>query len=318
MSGFDWAGERVLVTGAGGVLGAALLSTLADIPSLRKEATFSPRRADCNLLDGPSVTRLFSDIRPTLVFHLAGQVSGIQGNISFAGDAYYRNALINLNVIEAARLANVRKIVAAGTTAIYPDGLSLPMREEDIRRGAPHGSEAAYASAKLGMLSQLEAYNKQYGTTFSYLVCTNLYGPHDRFDEQYGHVVPSLISRFYDATRSGVPTITVWGDGTPTRDFLHATDAAQAFVRSAESLNGVANVATGLSRSIRELVQTIADTSGFGGRIEWDSSKPNGQLARSYSVERIFATGWRPKLSLRQGIEDTYRWFMNNHDAVRR
>ncbi|MBN8944224.1 MAG: NAD-dependent epimerase/dehydratase family protein [Rhizobiales bacterium] len=314
----DWSRERVLVTGAGGVLGTALVSELSGGAGVAPDRLFALHRADCDLLDTVATKQLLRDINPSLVFHLAGQVSGIQGNISFAGEAYYKNALINLNVIEAARGSGARKVVAAGTAAIYPDGLAMPMKERDIRNGAPHGSEAAYASAKLGMLAQLEAYQKQYGMQFAYLICTNLFGPNDRFDEEYGHVVPSLISRFHRAVTSGAKSISIWGDGTPTRDFLYAGDAARAFVAAAERFEGAANAATGSSVPIRKLVETIADVSGFQGEIVWDSSKPNGQLVRSYSVERLFSIGWRPATTLREGVDMTYQWYSGNQGNIRR
>jgi GDP-L-fucose synthase len=313
-----WSKERVLVTGAGGVLGTALVAELTNVAGVAPDCLFALRRSDCDLLDGVATKQLLRDFEPSLVFHLAGQVSGIQGNISFAGEAYYKNALINLNVIEAARESGARKVVAAGTTAIYPDGLAMPMKEQDIRNGAPHGSEAAYANAKLGMLAQLEAYQKQYGMLFAYLICTNLFGPNDRFDEDYGHVVPSLISRFHRAVALGAKSISIWGDGTPTRDFLYAGDAARAFVAAAERFEGTANAATGSSVPIRKLVETIADVAGFQGDVLWDSSKPNGQQVRSYSAERLFSIGWRPATTLREGVEMTYRWYSDNQGAIRR
>jgi GDP-L-fucose synthase len=312
---FDWAGKRVVVTGGGGVLGTALIAALREF---RPAALLAPARADCDLLNQSAVFSMLADAKPDIVFHLAGRVSGIQGNLSFAGQAYYENALMNMNVVEGARLARTARIVAAGTTAVYSDNAPLPMKESDIGVGRPHGSEAGYAAAKLGLLAHLEAYKTQYGLPFAYMVCTNLYGPNDRFDESYGHVVPSLISRFHRLTTEGAPTLTVWGDGTPTRDFLHAADAARAFICCAEKGDGVYNTATGLALPIRALVEAIAATSGFRGGIHWDTDKPNGQQTRAYNVERLRALGWEPRLSLQEGIADTYAWYARMADRVRR
>ncbi|MFT4252443.1 MAG: GDP-L-fucose synthase [Caulobacter sp.] len=309
----DLSAERVLVTGAGGVLGTALLSALDG----RAGALRAPTRADCDLLDEAAVEAVWRDFAPTVVFHLAGRVTGVQGNISFGGQAFYENAKINLNVVEVSRRVGARKVVAAGTTAIYSDLVPIPMREDDLWLGAPHGSEGPYGHAKRAMLAQLEAYKGQYGLDFGYLICTNLYGPGDRFDEVYGHVVPSLVSRFHRAKRENLPSITIWGDGTPTRDFLFAGDAAEAFIRVAERGTGAFNTATGKSVPIRTLVETLAEVSGYEGEIVWDVTKPKGQLVRGYDVSRITALDWEARVSLGEGLKRTYDWYGANLGSVR-
>ena len=306
--------ERVLITGGGGVLGSALRRVLGEV---KVGALLAPTHADCDLLDTGAANRLLAEFAPTLVFHLAGRVSGVQGNITFAGAAFHDNAVMNINVIEAARLAGCKKVVAAGTTAIYSDLVPLPMKEEDLWLGAPHGSEAPYGHAKRAMLAQLEAYAQQYGLDYGYMICTNLYGPNDRFDEAYGHVVPSLISRFNNAAKAKLDEVVVWGDGTPTRDFLYADDAAHAFVTVAERGTGAFNTTTGDSTTIRELVETVSDVSGYKGRISWDTSKPKGQQRRAYDLSRISALGWKPRIKLGEGIRRTYEWFANS-EVVRR
>ncbi|MBW8836366.1 MAG: NAD-dependent epimerase/dehydratase family protein, partial [Burkholderia sp.] len=223
----DLAGERVLVTGSGGVLGTALRSKLE---STNAAALFFPGRLDCDLLDKAQVNAYFESVKPTVVMHLAGRVYGVQGNLDFCALSYYENSLMNINVVEAARLVDAKKIVVAGTTAIYSDLASLPMKESDFWLGAPHGSEAAYGHAKRSMLAQLEAYKVQYGLSFAYLILTNLYGPNDRFDSVRGHVVPSLIDKFCKAVAANSKRVEIWGDGSPTRDFLYSSDAADAFV----------------------------------------------------------------------------------------
>ena len=306
--------ERVLVTGAGGVLGLALVARLNE-----QGVTLSaPRRAQCDLLDAGAVRAIFDDFKPTVVLHLAGWVAGVQGNLSFAGRAFYENTCINVNVIEASRLAGVRKIVAAGTTAVYSDEIALPMREADIWRGAPHGSEAAYAHSKRAMLAQLEAYRTQYGIDFGYMICTNLYGPGDRFDEKYGHVVPSLIARFQRAAELEQPEIVIWGDGTPTRDFLFSDDAARAFLTVAEQGQGAFNTATGSTVTIRELVEVLRSVSGYRGEVVWDVTKPKGQQARSYDNSRLLQLGWAPETGLADGIAQSFEWYQRNIGSVRR
>ena len=305
--------DRVIITGAGGVLGTALRQRLATVPHL-----YALQRQDCDLLDRDATMALWRKLKPNLVFHLAGWVAGVQGNLSNAGRAFYENSQINLNVIEASREVGVSKVVAAGTTAVYSDDAPRPMRENDIWIGAPHGSERAYAHSKRAMLAQLEAYQAQYGLSFCYMICTNLYGPNDRFDERFGHVVPSLISRFERAQRENRDEIVIWGDGTPTRDFVFADDAASAFVAAAAAGEGAYNVATGTTVTIRGLVDTLADVFDFSGRIVWDTSKPSGQLQRSYCVDRLTGMGWSPQTSLRDGLGATAEWYRANRASARR
>jgi GDP-L-fucose synthase len=308
------AGERVLVTGSGGVLGTALVRLLRSVPTGALRAL---RRSDCDLLDGHAVAGLWRSWRPTLVFHLAGRVAGIAGNLSFAGQAFTENVRINLNVVEASHRCGARKLVAAGSTAVYPDTAPRPMREADLWAGPPHASEAAYGHAKRALLAQLEAYQQQYGLAFAYLICTNLYGPGDRFDERYGHVVPSLVKRFYEATAQGRPAVTVWGDGSPTRDFLHADDAARGFLVAALRGAGALNLATGAAVTVRALVEALTLVSGYPGEVGWDTARPNGQQVRDYDVSRLHELGWRAEIPLVEGLRRTYDWYAANHPSAR-
>jgi GDP-L-fucose synthase len=307
--------DKILVTGSGGVLGTAVLR------SLRRrgiDKVAAPSRTDCDLLDEADVRRTFAEVQPTLVIHLAGWVAGVQGNLSFPADALYANARMNLNVIDAARQAGVTKIVCAGTTAIYSDQVPKPMREDDLWQGVPHGSEASYAHAKRFMLAQLEAYQRQYGVDFAYLICTNLYGPNDRFDEKHGHVVPSLVARFHRVCADKSPAITIWGDGTPTRDFLYSEDAAEGFIAAAEKGSGIYNLATGQNHTIRQLAECLKEVSGFAGEIAWDTSKPLGQIDRSYDVSRLQSLSWKAKTGLAEGLKATFDWYAANQDKIRR
>ena len=307
--------ERVIVTGAGGVLGTALSGLLRTLP--HKAALFL-RRGDCDLLEKNSTEKLWREFRPTLVFHLAGRVAGIQGNLAFGGAAFYENMLMGLNVVEASRLAGVRKVVAAGTAAIYSDQVPLPMREADLWNGAPHGSEGPYGHAKRALLAHLEAYKQQYGMEYAYLICTNLYGANDRFDTKHGHVVPSLVARFYEAVQDDQPSITIWGDGRPTRDFLYSDDAAAGFITAAQGPSGVYNLASGTVLSIRQLVEALVEISGFSGEILWDTSRPSGQLQRAYNIDAIRTLGWRAHTLPNDGLAQTYRWYASNWQRARR
>jgi GDP-L-fucose synthase len=307
--------ERVIVTGAGGVLGTAISSLLRTLP--HKSALFL-QRGDCDLLEKHSTEKLWHEFRPTLVFHLAGRVAGIQGNLAFGGEAFYENMLMGLNVVEASRQAGVRKVVAAGTAAIYSDQVPLPMREADLWNGAPHGSEGPYGHAKRALLAHLEAYKQQYGMEYAYLICTNLYGANDRFDTKNGHVVPSLVARFYEAVQDNHPSITIWGDGTPTRDFLYSEDAAQGFLAAAGAPAGAYNLASGTVVSIRQLVEILVTISGFLGDVLWDVKKPKGQMRRDYDISAITAQRWRAGITLEEGVRRTWRWYAENHAHARR
>lgn len=307
--------ERILITGAGGVLGTALYSILNSQPA---QTIMAIRRDNCDLLNKESTESLFLDFRPTLVYHLAGRVAGIQGNLEFGGLAYYENTLINLNVVEACKKVGVRKIVAASTAAVYSDNAQLPMREDYLWNGPPHFSERPYAQAKRSLLAQLEAYSQQYGLDFSYLICTNLYGINDRFDTLHGHVVPSLIARFYEAVNISSPYITIWGDGSPTRDFLFSEDAANGFIAASSASSGSFNLASGTSVSISSLVNTLISISGYKGDILWDPGKPNGQLRREYDISAISKLGWKATTSLEEGLRKTWNWYSENIEQIRR
>ncbi|GEL48371.1 GDP-L-fucose synthase [Cellulomonas hominis] len=305
--------DRVLVTGASGVVGRAVVAELIRTGY----DVVGTASSDGDLRRVEDATQLVESNRPDVVVHLAGRVHGLMGNIAAQGRAYLDNVQINTNVIEAARAAGVRKVVAMGSTAVYSDVVPLPMREADLWRGAPHGSEFGYAHAKRAMVAQLEAYAQEYGMSYAFVVSTNLYGPGDKFDEAHGHVLPSLVSKFHRAVRDDTP-VEVWGTGTPTRDFLFADDAAHALRLILESGTGVINMATGTSVTIKEAVETLGEVSGFRGEVRWDSTKPDGQHARAYDTTRLRELGWAPRHSLGEGLAKTYAWYAANAATARR
>jgi GDP-L-fucose synthase len=306
--------DKILITGASGVIGQALKNELASSGYTNIVALSSH---DADLRSEEQTVKLFQDIKPNIVYHLAARVYGIMGNLQNKGKAYLENTRINTNVIEAAHQAGVRKIVAMGSSAIYSDVVPLPMSEDDIWMGPPHYSEAAYAHSKRSMLAQLEAYHDQYGLDYAFCISTNLYGSHDKFDEQWGHVIPSLISKFYNARATNCD-VTVWGTGKAKRDFLFNEDAAYAMRLIAEGFTGAINLASGNNHSIRETVEIIAKISEFRNDIIWDKEKPDGQNLRDYNIEKLKDLGFQPRNDLCEGLEKTYRWFKDNIANVRR
>jgi GDP-L-fucose synthase len=305
---------KFLVTGASGLLGQALVDELranSDSPVVGLASR------DADLTDFEATLKVFEAHRPEVVFHLAARVAGLMGNMKAQGRAYLDNTRMNTNVVEAARLVGTRKVVAMGSTAIYSDTVTLPMSEDQIWKGPPHHSEAGYAHAKRGMLAQLEAYQDQYGLDYAYCISTNLFGPHDKFDEQHGHVLPSLLSKFLRANQTG-GSVMIWGTGTPQRDFLYSKDAALALRMIGERYTGPINVATGTAISIADTVKLITEVSGFKGRVEWDRTKPDGQKLRQYDVSKLRALGFEPRYTLREALGETYLWLEANAATARR
>jgi GDP-L-fucose synthase len=305
---------RFLVTGASGLLGQALVNELR---ANSEGMVIGLTSRDADLTDFEATRRVFETHRPTMVYHLAARVSGLMGNMKAQGQAYLDNTRMNSNVVEAARLAGATKVVAMGSTAIYSDSVTLPMTEDQIWKGPPHHSEAGYAHAKRGMLAQLEAYRDQYGLDYAYCISTNLFGPHDKFDEQHGHVIPSLLSKFLRANQEG-GSVTIWGTGTPQRDFLYSKDAALALRMIGEGFTGPINVATGKAISIADTVGLIAEASEFKGAVEWDRTKPDGQKLRQYDVSKLQALGFKPRYTLRDALRETYLWLVENAATARR
>lgn len=305
--------KSVLVTGASGVIGRA---TIAALLAAEYEVR-AVSSVDADLRDARATDQLVADLAPDAVIHLAGRVHGLMGNASAQGDMYLDNILINTHVVDAARKAGVKKIVAMGSVAVYGDSVQLPMREADLWQGAPHFSEIGYAQAKRSMLAHLEANRDQYGLEFAFAVSTNLFGTHDRFDEVHGHVLPSLMSKFHRGVTQNTG-VTVWGTGTATRDFLYSVDAAQALLTLLASGEGVYNVASGHHVTIRELATEIAQVTKFKGEVEWDRSKPDGQAARAYDITRLASLGWAPQIPLKVALAETYDWYSRNVDRVRR
>ncbi len=303
--------DKIIVTGAAGLVGSALADHLR---AEGYENVIPLQRADCDLLDTSATFAQFERRRPNHVFHAAARVYGIMGSMKNQGKSFYENCMINTNVVEASRRAGARKITVMGTGAVYPfPSPGLPLKEDMIFLGRPHPAHAGYANAKLATLAMLEAYEESYGLKWAYIVSGNLFGPRDKFDVEFGNVVPSLIKKFYDAKKSG-GTVTVWGDGSAQRDILYAKDAARIALGVMSNIDGAVNMGSGQVYRIRDVVETLSELTGMSGRIEWDHSKPNGQAYRAYDLSRIKRLGLNPVYSLRAGLEETWNWYCAHND----
>jgi GDP-L-fucose synthase len=301
---------RVLVTGGGGFLGTHVVSRL-EADGIEP---FVARRREYDLTVATDAARLFADARPELVLHLAAEVGGIGANRANPGRYWYSNLVMGAHVLEQARLAGVAKTVLLGTICAYPKHTPVPFREDDLWNGFPEETNAPYGVAKKALLVGAQAYRAQYGTNAVYLLPVNLYGPRDDFDLETSHVIPALIRKMAEAHERGEREIVLWGDGTPTREFLYVDDCAEAIWLAARRYDGAepVNVGTGEEISIRDLAASIAQLTGYEGEIVWDASRPNGQPRRMLDVSRAEALfGFRARTPLREGLERTIAWYLS-------
>jgi GDP-L-fucose synthase len=272
---------------------------------------FVPRRRDYDLVDRAACARLMRDQRPDIVFHLAARVGGIGANRDNPGLFLFDNAMMGLQLIEECRLAGVEKVIVAGTICAYPKHAPVPFRESDLWNGYPEETNAPYGMAKRLLLVQAQAYREQYGLTSIMLFPVNLYGPRDNFDLRTSHVIPAIIHKCLIAREQGAREIRLWGDGTPTREFLYVEDAAEAFVLAAERYDGSdpVNIGTGEEIAIRDLAQQIATATGFDGTLIWDAAQPNGQPRRRLDVTRARERfGFTAKTPFAEGLHRTVVW----------
>jgi GDP-L-fucose synthase len=304
-----WTDKQIVVTGGAGFLGSYVVQKLHERGC---KDVFVPRSKDYDLRDRNAIVRLYSDARPSLVIHLAAVVGGIGANQANPGRFFYDNAIMGIQLIEYARQFEVAKFVAVGTVCAYPKFTPVPFKEEDLWNGYPEETNAPYGLAKKMMLVQAQAYREQYGFNAIYLLPVNLYGPKDNFDLETGHVIPALIRKCVEAKQDDHREIVLWGDGSPTRAFLYVDDAAEGIVLAAERYNGAqpVNLGTGEEVAIRDLANLVAAEANFGGKIVWDTTKPNGQPRRSLDVSRARELfGFQAQTTLERGIAKTVRWF---------
>jgi GDP-L-fucose synthase len=299
--------SKVLVTGGAGFLGSHLVERLR----ARGHDVVVPRRLDFDLTRWEDAERLFDETRPELVFHLAAVAGGIGANRDEPGRFWYSNLLMGAYVLEQSRLHDVRKLINLGTICEYPKHTAVPFREDDLWSGYPEETNAPYGIAKKAHLVGGQAYREQYGLNVIHLMPTNLYGPRDNFDLRTSHVIPALIRKMTESPER----IVLWGDGSPTREYLYVDDAAEALELGADRYDGAepVNVGTGVETSIRETAELVAELVGFRGEIEWDTSMPNGQPRRSLDTTRAESLfGFRARTSLRDGLERTIAWYREN------
>ncbi len=304
----------ILITGGTGLVGHALTKLLSNKGFSN---VISVGSKDCDLRDGKAVKSFFSQIKPRYVFHLAARVYGIGGNHKYKADILFDNVMINTNVLEHARRADVKKIVAMGSGCVYPElKHHQELFEEQIWLGPPHVSEDSYAHAKRLMLAQLQALKEQDGLSSAFAISGNLYGPHDNFNKNDGHVTPSLIAKFYEAVQHG-HKVTVWGTGAAVRDFSYSEDAASALYEIMQKIEGPVNLGSGNRHAIKDIVMALQEICG-SVKVEWDSGKPDGQLVRYYNLDKLKATGFKAAVNLTEGIRRTYEWYANNSECARK
>lgn len=299
--------EKILVTGGRGLVGSALVEYLKSQGYLN---LVTIGREDCDLTHPLATQELFEKHRPDYVFHAAARVYGIMGNMKNKALSFYDNVMINTNVVDAAQKTGVKKITVMGTGAVYPyPSPGLPLTEDMIFLGNPHHAENSYAHAKRAMLAMLAAYEESYGLKWAYIVSCNLFGPRDKFDIESGHVVPSLIKKFYDAKRQGEKVV-VWGDGSAQRDFMYVKDTASVALCVMKNITGPVNIGSGVVYKIKDIVDMLADITGMVGQIVWDKEKPNGQDYRAYDLSKITQAGFQCAYSIREGLEETWKWYV--------
>lgn len=307
---------RIYVPGHRGLVGAAIVRRLE---AGGWHNLLLRTREEVDLIDRHAVTALFEDEKPDYVFDAAAKVGGIHANNEYPADFIRDNILIQMNVIDAAYRAGVKKFVFLGSSCIYPKLAPQPLKEEYLLTGPLEPTNEWYAIAKISGIKVCQAYRKQYGFNAINLMPTNLYGPGDNFNLQTSHVLPALLRKFHEAKEAGSPQVIVWGSGAPKREFLYVDDLADACVHLMQQYNSgeIINIGTGEDVSIAELANLVKDVVQYNGDIEFDRSKPDGTPRKLLDVRRLSATGWRYRTDLRTGIEETYRWFQENRPRVR-
>jgi GDP-L-fucose synthase len=301
--------SRIFIAGHRGLVGSAIHRNLEGSGF---QNLILRTRGELDLCDGVAVDAFFAQEKPEYVFLAAAKVGGVLANSTLPGEFLYENLIVQTHAIHSAYRHGAKKLLFLGSSCIYPRHAPQPIKEEYLLTGELEPTNEWYAIAKIAGLKMAQAYRRQYGFNAISLMPTNLYGPGDNFDLESSHVLPALLRKFHDARISGAPEVVVWGTGTPRREFLHVDDLAAAAVHlmSVYDEPGIVNVGAGVDLSIRELAEMIGSVTGYPGRIVFDASKPDGMPRKLLDIARVRALGWQPRISLREGIERTYAWYL--------
>jgi GDP-L-fucose synthase len=314
--------QKVFVAGHNGMVGSAIARQLSERPSVE---VYSQTRDQLNLLDATSVYTYFEKNNFDVVYLAAAKVGGVHANNTYPAEFIFQNLVIQNNVIDAACKSGVEKLLFLGSSCIYPRDAKQPMEEADLLTGLLEPTNEPYAIAKIAGIKMCEAYNRQYDTDYRAIMPTNLYGPGDNYHPENSHVIPALIQRFHKAKMSKQSSVTVWGTGKALREFLHVDDMARACLHLMnlnkavyeELIQGVThvNAGTGKECSIKELTEMISDVTGYQGKLEWDTNMPDGTPRKLLDNSLIEKSGWKPEVSLKDGLAETYRAFVSTYDV---
>jgi GDP-L-fucose synthase len=313
---FDLKSKKILVTGGSGFLGRHVK---AELERRGAAQIVAPRSTQVDLTDAQATRRLFEQERPDLVMHLAAQVGGIGANLKKPGSFFRDNMAMGLNVLEEARRVGTPKVVITGTICAYPKFAPVPFREDDLWNGYPEETNAPYGIAKKAILVMAQAYRAEFGSNFVMLFPVNLYGPHDNFDLETSHVIPAMIRKFASARARGDQKVVLWGDGSPTREFLYVEDAARGLIDAAERYDDPdpVNLGAGFEISMRDLADLIANKVGYHAEVVWDASRPNGQPRRRLDVSRALERfGFEAKIGFDEGLDRTIDWYNRNAAGI--
>lgn len=329
---FQWkanAMQKIYVAGHRGMVGGAICRNLEVRKAQGEDLEIIKRtHGELDLTSQPAVREFMKSEKPDVVILAAAKVGGIHANNTYPAEFIYENLMIECNVIHEAYYAGVKKLLQLGSSCIYPKAVAQPMAEDALLTGTLEPTNEPYAVAKIAGIKLCESYNRQYDVDYRSVMPTNLYGPGDNFHPENSHVLPALIRRFHEAKEAGADTVTIWGSGAPRREFLHVDDMAEAslfvldldkaiYEQNTQPMLSHINVGTGFDVSILEVAQIIADVVGFDGKIETDPSKPDGTMRKLMDVSRLSNMGWNARVALKDGLSETYAWYLGNIDQAR-